>query len=273
VRLLVAIGFPRLVLVVVVAVFAVVALFGKDIVPYDPIAIGPAGSELQPPSPAHFFGTDQVGRDVFSRVLAGAGLSLRVATAVVAIAVTVGTTLGMVAALGARALDELLMRLTDLFFAFPYMILAMAVVASLGKGEGSLILALAVVWWPAYARLVRSQVLAIKQSAFIDASRVVGNDGIRTALKHVLPHMFGELGVRVSLDLGNVILVASALGFLGLGAQPPSPEWGAILFDARSYTLSAWWVAAFPGLALALTILVFSLVGDSLTTRRRSFAV
>jgi peptide/nickel transport system permease protein len=179
----------------------------------------------------------------------------------------------MVAALGARALDELLMRLTDLFFAFPYMILAMAVVASLGKGEGSLILALAVVWWPAYARLVRSQVLAIKQSAFIDASRVVGNDGIRTALKHVLPHMFGELGVRVSLDLGNVILVASALGFLGLGAQPPSPEWGAILFDARSYTLSAWWVAAFPGLALALTILVFSLVGDSLTTRRRSFAV
>jgi peptide/nickel transport system permease protein len=144
----------------------------------------------------------------------------------------------------------------------------MAVVASLGPGSTSLIIALAIIWWPSYARQVRGHVLAIRQSSFIDASRIVGNSTSKTAIRHVLPHMWGELGVRVSLDLGNVILIASALGFLGLGARPPSPEWGSLLFEARSYTLSAWWLSFFPGAALTLAILLFSLFGDSLSHRR-----
>jgi peptide/nickel transport system permease protein len=134
-----------------------------------------------------------------------------------------------------------------------------------GPGELSLIAALGLIWWPSYARQIRGHVLSIKSAPFIDASRVVGNGRVGTATRHVLPQMFSELGVRVSLDIGNVILIASALGFLGLGARPPSPEWGAILFEARSYTLSGWWLALFPGLALTLSILIFSLFGDALS--------
>jgi peptide/nickel transport system permease protein len=253
---------------IAVGIVVVIAVVGPYITPYRPTAIGPAGSELLPPSLEHLFGTDQVARDVFSRVLAGARPSLVVAVAVLALAVSFGTALGLLAGLGNRVVDELVMRVTDMFFAFPYMILAMAIVASLGQGEVSLILALAVIWWPSYARYVRGHVLAIKTALFVDASRIVGNTSLATARKHVLPQMFGELGVRVSLDIGNVVLIASALGFLGLGARPPSPEWGAVLFEARSYALSAPWVAIFPGLAITLTILSFSLFGDAISSNR-----
>jgi peptide/nickel transport system permease protein len=253
---------------IAVGVVVFVATFGPYITPYRPTAIGPAGSELLPPSMVHPFGTDQVGRDVFSRVLAGARPALIVAVAVLALAVSFGTALGLLAGLGTRVVDELVMRVTDMFFAFPYMILAMAVVASLGQGEISLILALAVIWWPSYARYVRGHVLAIRSAPFVDASRIVGNSAAATARKHVLPQMFSELGVRVSLDIGNVVLIASALGFLGLGARPPSPEWGAVLFEARSYALSAPWVAIFPGLAITVTILSFSLFGDAVSGHR-----
>ena len=251
-----------------VALLVGLALIGPLIAPYDPTAVGDLAGALAPPSADHPFGTDQVGRDVFSRVLAGARASLGVAASVVLIAASFGTAVGMLAGLGNRMLDETVMRLTDMFFAFPYLILAMAVVASLGPGSKSLIIALAIIWWPSYARQVRGHVLAIKQSSFIDASRIAGNSKLRTARRHVLPHMWAELGVRVSLDLGNVILIASALGFLGLGARPPSPEWGSLLFEARSYTLSAWWLSVFPGLALTLSILLFSLFGDALSHRR-----
>lgn len=244
------------------------ALVGPLIAPYDPTAVGDLGGALTGPSLDHPFGTDQVGRDVFSRVLAGARASLGVAAAVVAIAASVGTAVGLLAGLGNRVMDEVVMRLTDMFFAFPYLILAMAVVASLGPGSTSLVIALAIIWWPSYARQVRGHVLAIRQSSFVDASLIVGNSRLRTARRHVLPHMWAELGVRVSLDLGNVILIASALGFLGLGARPPSPEWGSILFEARAYTLSAWWLSVFPGAALTLAILLFSLFGDSLSHTR-----
>jgi peptide/nickel transport system permease protein len=253
---------------VAVGVVVFIAVLGPYITPYRPTAIGPAGSELLPPSVEHLFGTDQVGRDVFSRVIAGARPSLVVAAAVLLLAVSFGTALGLLAGLSNRVVDELVMRVTDMFFAFPYMILAMAVVASLGQGEVSLIVALAVIWWPSYARYVRGHVLAIKTAPYVDASRIVGNSGLATARKHVLPQMFGELGVRVSLDIGNVVLIASALGFLGLGARPPSPEWGAVLFEARSYALSAPWVAIFPGLAITFTILSFSLFGDAISGSR-----
>jgi peptide/nickel transport system permease protein len=251
-----------------VAALVLIALLGPLIAPYDPTAVGDLGGALSGPSLDHPFGTDQVGRDVFSRVLAGARASLGVAAAVVLLAASFGTAVGLLAGLGNRVMDEVVMRLTDMFFAFPYLILAMAVVASLGPGSTSLVIALAIIWWPSYARQVRGHVLAIKQSSFVDASLIVGNSRFRTATRHVLPHMWAELGVRVSLDLGNVILIASALGFLGLGARPPSPEWGSILFEARAYTLSAWWLSVFPGAALTLAILLFSLFGDALSHSR-----
>jgi peptide/nickel transport system permease protein len=253
----------------VVAAFVVLAIIGPYIAPRDPMAIGSVNEQLRSPSWSHPFGTDQVGRDVFSRVVAGARASFTVSAAVVVLAVTAGTILGLLAGLGNRVVDESLMRVTDMFFAFPYLILAMAVVASLGPGDLSLILALSVIWWPSYARQVRGHVLAVKSSPFVDASRIVGNGKVKTALRHILPQMYSELGVRMTLDLGNVILIASALGFLGLGARPPSPEWGSILFEAKAYTLEAWWMSIFPGLALTFSVLLFSLCGDSLHSRPR----
>jgi peptide/nickel transport system permease protein len=159
------------------------------------------------------------------------------------------------------------MRLCDVFFAFPYLILAMAVIASLGRGAASLIIALCLIWWPSYARQVRGHTLALRATPMVDGSLMAGNGRTRTALRHVLPQMYPELMVRVTLDLGNVILIASALGFLGLGVRPPDPDWGAILFEARTNVLSAWWLAVFPGLALTFSILVFSLFGDALSRR------
>jgi len=260
-------GLISRILLGLTAALVVLAIIGPYIAPHDPIALGSA--PLERPSWAHPFGTDQVGRDVFSRVLAGARASFAIAVSVVLIAVTVGTAIGLVAGLSARVADESLMRLTDMFFAFPYLILAMAVVASLGPGDKSLIVALSLIWWPSYARQVRGHVLALRSASFVDASLIVGNSRVRTARRHILPQMYPELGVRMTLDFGNVILIASALGFLGLGARPPSPEWGSILFEAKSYTLQAWWMSIFPGVVLAMSVLLFSLLGDSLQTRPR----
>jgi ABC-type dipeptide/oligopeptide/nickel transport system permease subunit len=255
------------ILTTLVALIVLLALIGPYITPYDPIDVGPPSEQFLPPGGDHIFGTDQVGRDVFSRVLAGARPSLAVAAAVVTFAVIVGTSLGLLAGLGSRAVDEVVMRVTDAFFAFPYLILAMAVVASLGRGTLALIVALCLIWWPSYARQVRGHALAIRATPLIDGSMMAGNSRVRTAFRHVLPQMYPELLVRVTLDIGNVILIAAALGFLGLGVSPPTPDWGAILFEARTNVLSAWWLAVFPGLALTLSILAFSLYGDALSRR------
>jgi peptide/nickel transport system permease protein len=259
------VGFGVLVAAVVIVV--ALALVGPLLAPDDPIKIGPPSQQFLPPSSEHLFGTDQVGRDLFSRVLAGARTSLGVAAIVVAFSVVFGSALGLIAGFGTRAVDETLMRLCDVFFAFPYLILAMAVIASLGRGTLSLILALCLIWWPSYARQVRGHTLALRATPMVDGSLMAGNGRTRTALRHVLPQMYPELMVRVTLDLGNVVLIASALGFLGLGVRPPDPDWGAILFEARTNVLSAWWLAVFPGLALTFSILVFSLFGDALSRR------
>jgi peptide/nickel transport system permease protein len=255
------------VLAVAVGAIVVLALIGPFVAPHDPVRVGLVADQFLAPSAAHPFGTDQVGRDLFSRVLAGARLSLGVAAIVVAFSVTFGTAVGLLAGFGNRLVDETLMRLCDVFFAFPYLILAMAVIASLGRGVASLIVALCLIWWPSYARQVRGHVLALRATPLVDGSIMAGNGRARTAVRHVLPQMSSELLVRVTLDLGNVILLASALGFLGLGVKPPTPDWGAILFEARTNVLSAWWLALFPGLALTFSILTLSLFGDALSRR------
>jgi peptide/nickel transport system permease protein len=249
------------------AAVIVLAVIGPWIAPYDPVRVGRTAEQFLSPSAAHPFGTDQVGRDLFSRVLAGARLSLGVAAIVVAFSVVFGTIVGLLAGFGSRLVDETLMRACDVFFAFPYLVLAMAVIASLGRGVTSLILALCLIWWPSYARQVRGHVLALRATPLVDGSIMAGNSRARTAWRHVLPQMSSELLVRVTLDIGNVILIASALGFLGLGVKPPTADWGAILFEARTNVLSAWWLAFFPGIALTFSILCFSLFGDALNRR------
>ncbi|MCB0213906.1 MAG: ABC transporter permease [Anaerolineae bacterium] len=256
---------PRLLLIISgagIIILLLSSIFASYLAPYDPIVIGPA--ELQPPTPEHPFGTDQVGRDILSRVIFGSRLSLLISAGVISLTLMIGLPVGTLAAMTGGWIDEILMRLTDVFFAFPYLILAMAIIATLGVGAISLVLALGVVWWPSYARMVRGMVLSIKERPFVEAAYVVGNSKLGVVVRHILPHTAEELSVRISLDVGNVILIATGLSFLGLGAQPPVPEWGSMLGEARPYILSGWWLSFFPGIVIVLAVLCFSLFGDAL---------
>jgi peptide/nickel transport system permease protein len=259
------VGVSRLNLLAVALVGLVVlaAVFGEILAPFPPNAITLL-DRLKPPSSIHLFGTDDYGRDLLSRVLAGARISLQVATIVLSISVVVGTTLGAVAGLVGGLVDEAIMRVTDLFLAFPALILAAAIAATLGADLSTTILALATVFWPWYARLVRGQVLSLREREFVLAARVAGARASRVVRVHLIPNVLPFVIVQMSLDVGYVILSTSALSFLGLGAQPPTPEWGAMLTDARGYLRDAWWFPTFPGLALAFTVVAFNLLGDGL---------
>jgi peptide/nickel transport system permease protein len=247
-----------LVLLVVVS-----ALFGNWIVPYDPIKMELA-HRLEAPSGDHFFGTDDFGRDVFSRVVAGARVSLRISLLVLVVAVSVGFLVGSLAGLLGGWVDEVLMRLTDLFLAFPALVLAMAITASLGASLDNTMIALSTVYWPWYARLVRAQVLSLREREYITAARCIGVTTPRLIGRHLLPNLFPILVTQATLDIGYVVLSTAGLSFLGLGAQPPTPEWGAMITAARSYMRESWWFTTFPGLALAITVLGFNLMGDGL---------
>ena len=249
-------------LVLIVALLAV-ALAGDAVAPYSP-TLPSYGSLLNGPSGAHPFGTDEVGRDVLSRVLSGARVSLLVAAVVLASGVLVGLLLGALAGLAGGIVDEVIMRITDIFLAFPYLILAVAIGAALGPGLGTIMLSLAAVWWPWYARLARGQVLALRDLDFVEAARALGVPTHRLLWRHILPNAVAPILVQVSLDVGYAILAASSLSFLGLGVQPPTPEWGTMIADAQNHLQDAWWMAAFPGAALAVSVLAFNLLGDGL---------
>jgi len=259
------VGLSRLNLLAAVLVGLVVlaAVFGELLAPFPPNQITLL-DRLKPPSSIHLFGTDDYGRDLLSRVLTGARISLQVATIVLSISVVVGTTLGAVAGLVGGLVDEAIMRVTDLFLAFPALILAAAIAATLGADLSTTVLALATVFWPWYARLVRGQVLSLREREFVLAARVAGARTSRIVRVHLIPNVLPFVIVQLSLDVGYVILSTSALSFLGLGAQPPTPEWGAMLTDARGYLRDAWWFPTFPGLALAFTVVAFNLLGDGL---------
>ena len=221
-------------------------------------------SVLAPPSPAHLLGTDNVGRDLLSRVVAGARISLGAAGLIVALSVTFGSLLGIVAGLLGGLVDEALMRVTDLFFAFPAFVLAAAVAATLGPSLEHTIIAVAVVFWPWYTRLARSQVLSLREREFVLAARLCGCGTASIVFRHMVPNVLPIIAVQVSADIGNAILSISALSFLGLGAQPPAPEWGTMMASARDYLQDAWWFLTFPGLVLMLTVFGFNLLGDGL---------
>lgn len=248
---------------VVVAVVVVAAVLGPLGVPYDPDATDHL-HRLAPPSAEHWFGTDEVGRDLFSRVVVGARPSLVSALIVIAIAAVVGSVLGIVAGFFGGYLDATIMRVTDMFVGFPALILAVAVAAALGPGLTNGMIAVAVVWWPGYARLARGQVLAVKTRLFVEAAQAIGSPNWRTMLCHILPNSLSPLLVKITTDVGAVVMYIASLGFIGLGAQPPSAEWGTMIADARTYLIGYWWFPTFPGLALMTAVIGFNLFGDAL---------
>ena len=249
--------------VAIVALVLLVALFGPLIAPQNPDQINLIAI-LQHPSVHHWFGTDDVGRDLFSRVLVGCRISIEAAIIILSLSVTFGTALGILSGLAGGLADECIMRVTDLFLAFPGFILAAAIAATLGPSLSHTVLALAVVFWPWYTRLIRGQVLSLREREFILASRLAGGGTMWIATRHLIRNVMPILTVQVSLDVGYAILATSSLSFLGLGAQPPSSEWGAIITAGSSYIQTAWWWITFPGIALALTVLGFNLLGDGL---------
>jgi peptide/nickel transport system permease protein len=218
----------------------------------------------QPPSWQFPFGTDTTGGDIYSRVIWGARLDLVIALTVVASAILIGSILGSVSGFLGRAFDEVLMRITDVFLAFPALILAMAVAAALGRNLTNLTLALIIVWWPTYARLIRGQVLAEKEKLYVDAARAVGAKPARIIMRHVLPNSIFPVIVQATLDLGGVILTAAGLSFIGFGAGAGVAEWGLMIADGRSYLFQSPWIATFPGLAILFSSLGLNLVGDGL---------
>ncbi len=248
---------------VAVLILLVLAIFGPELVPYNPINPDPV-NEFLGPSPAHLMGTDDLGRDVFSRVIVGTRYSLMAVVIVLSIALVAGIVIGTVAGYAGGILDELLMRVTDIFLAFPGIVLALALAAALGPSLVNGMIALGVIWWPTYARLVRGQVLSVKQNAYIEAARALGVPTHRILLGHVLRNAMSPVIVQLSLDMGNVLVAAAGLSFIGLGAQLPTPEWGLMVSADAQNVLNSWWQSTFPGLAIFVTALTFNLAGDIL---------
>jgi len=250
-------GLILIVLLVLAVVFAPVLAL------QDPAALD-LPHRLGKPSAAHWLGTDELGRDVFSRVLFGGRVTLGMVVAIVLLVAPFGLAVGCVAGYYGGVADRVLMRVTDVFLAFPRLILALAFVAAIRPGIPSTILAIALTAWPPYARLARAETMTIRGADFIAAIRLAGASGGRIVLRHIMPLCLGSLIVRVTLDMSSIILTAAALGFLGMGAQPPSPEWGSMIATARRFILEQWWVPLMPGLAIFVASLGFNLLGDGL---------
>ena len=246
---------------VIALTWLVVAVFAPLIAPYDPLA--QTFTALRPPSLDHPFGTDELGRDVLSRVIYGARVSIPLALLLVFLAATIGGVLGAIAGYFRGLADGTVMRVTDLVFAFPAIILAMVVTAVLGRGLRNAVLAIVIVAWPAYARVVRGLVLSIGDSEYVQSARLLGVSSRKTLFRDVLPNVAGPVLVLATLDLGTAILLLAGLSFLGLGAQPPDPEWGSMVATGTQY-FEQWWIGTFPGLAIFTAVVAFNFLGDSL---------
>ncbi|MBM3532794.1 MAG: ABC transporter permease [Alphaproteobacteria bacterium] len=251
------IGLGILLLLLLLAIFAPV------IAPF-PMNEQNLGRRLLPPSGAHWFGTDELGRDIFSRVVYGSRITLQITCLVAVIAAPIGLIFGTVSGYFGGWTDTIMMRITDIFLSFPGLILALAFVAALGPGIRNAVIAIALTVWPPIARLARAETLTVRSSDYIAAIRAQGAPAWRIVLKHVVPMCLSSVIIRITLNMAGIILTAAALGFLGLGAQPPMPEWGAMLSTGRQYLLGSWFLAAAPGLAILVVSLGFNLFGDGL---------
>lgn len=252
--------------VFIIVLLVVLGIFGPWIAPYPEQGRGRTNvpERFAPPSRVHLLGTDQLGRDVLSRLIIGTSIALRVPTIVVLLSVVIGAPLGALAGYLGGWVDNLIMRLTDLFLAFPSLLLAVAIVAALGPGLTNALIAIAISWWPWYTRLVRGVTVSLRERYFVEAARSLGvPDGI-IILRHILPNCVTPILVQATIDFGTVILAEGSLAFIGLGTQPPQPDWGLMVSQGRSYILDQWWIPTFPGLAIFVSVLAFNLLGDTL---------
>lgn len=243
-----------------------VAITGPLWVPYPDDALGAVHprERFQAPSASHLFGTDEVGRDVFTRVVLGTRISLIVGNIILIVAMSIGITLGAIAGYTGGWVSEAIMRLTDLMLTIPGIFLALTITAALGPGVINAMLALSITWWPGYCRLVQAQVWAARESPYVEAARSIGAGSGRIIFKHILPNILAAVIVKASMDFGFAVLSLAALGFIGVGAQPPTPEWGSMIAFGRRFLPQYWWYSTWPGVAMFLTVLGFNLVGDGL---------
>lgn len=248
---------------VVLGLLVVAAVAGRTLAPHDPTAVQ-IPDRLQPPGLPHLFGTDELGRDILSRVLAGARVSLLVGFIAVGVSLAAGVPIGLVAGFYGGRLDDALMRFMDMVFAFPAILLAIAILAILGPGVVNAMIAIGIVYTPIFARITRGSVLSVREEVYVRAARSVGAGDLRLLRLHILPNVLAPIIVQTSLSLAFAILSEAALSFLGLGAQPPAISWGRMLADGRGFIQQAWWMALFPGLAIFVTVLAFNLVGDAM---------
>lgn len=251
---------------ILVGFFLAVSLIGPWMITYPEDIRGAVhiDQKLKPPSRAHPFGTDEVGRDMYSRVVMGTRLSLQIGLIIIFVAMGIGVPLGILAGYSGGWINHLIMRFTDIFLSVPGLLLALAIVGALGPGIKNAMVALSIVWWPGYVRLIQAKTLALREEAFIEAARSVGASKLRIIFSHILPNCTSPIIVKASMDMGMAILFAANLGFIGVGAQPPVPEWGAMISTGRNYLPDFWWMATFPGVAILVTVLGFNLLGDGL---------
>lgn len=247
--------------VLITLLIFVVCIAAPLIANHNPNAIS-LRDKLVPPSGTHLFGTDETGRDLFSRMVYGCRLSVTLGFIILIITVIIGTVLGSIAGYTGGWLDSAIMRIADFFIAFPYLILAMAIAFTLGASTQNAVVSVIVVFWPSYARLVRNQVVSIREREFVEAARVSGSSRTRIIFRHILPQIWTSLIVQFSLDLGFSIVALASLGFIGLGAQPPTAEWGTIIAQSRTYAVDNWWYGLIPGITITITVVAFNIVGD-----------
>jgi peptide/nickel transport system permease protein len=251
---------------VIIILFILIAIFAYQIAPYPEQGAGRTNVDqtLQFPYVDHLLGTDRLGRDVLSRVIIGARPALIVPIGVVAFAVLIGAPLGAIAGYKGGRVDEIIMRITDLFLAFPSLLLAMAITSALGRGLQNAAIALVISWWPWYTRLVRGVTVSLRQRYFVEAAQAIGVRDSMIILRHILPNTITPILVQATVDLGTVILAMGGLAFLGLGTQPPAPDWGLMVSEGREYILKQWWISSFPGMVIFIVVLAFNLLGDTL---------
>ncbi|WP_278496002.1 ABC transporter permease [Pantoea vagans] len=247
----------------IVLLLCIVALFAPWIAPYHPL-IQDLDNALTPPGAAHWFGTDEFGRDIFSRLVWGARITLYIVLLVSITVGPLGLLLGVTAGYFGGKIDGVLMRVTDIFISFPSLVLALAFVAALGPGLEHVVIAITLTAWPPIARLARAETLSLRQADFISAVRLQGASPLRVLWKHIIPLCLPSVIIRITMNMAGIILTAAGLGFLGLGAQPPDPEWGAMIASGRTYMLECWWVVTVPGLAILINSLAFNFLGDGL---------
>ncbi|MHC3940673.1 putative D,D-dipeptide transport system permease protein DdpC [Paenochrobactrum sp. BZR 201-1] len=259
-------SFSSMLGLALVLLFLFLAAFGQWLVPYPEDAAGAVhmSQRLLPPSAEHWFGTDEMGADIFSRVIIGARTSLWIGIVITGLGALIGIPLGIIAGYKGGWVRAVIMRVTELFLAVPGLALALAIVAALGASLTNCLIALAIVWWPGYVRLVEAKTLSVKEELFVESARSIGAKTPWILWHHILPNCLSPIIVKMSMDMGMAILSAAGLGFIGLGARPPSPEWGAMISIARSYMPDWWWYSFFPGAAIFLTVLGFNLLGDGL---------